>query len=219
MFMPKDTPKRNKTMTLWVLGLVDEVRMHFASFLLARLNPQNKAFRRLIVRHIPRLAIFVILAAATLAAHADSITFVLTQPIQSGTPGSVIDYSATVTAPVSNVGNVFLNGDSFVTDVGTLNDSPFFANFPLFLAPGGSFTGVIFAIDIPGGTAPGPYPGSYTLLGDPNGGSSGFLGTVLFQTNVVSPVTTTPEPSTFALLGTGILGLAGAVRRKVLSYS
>jgi hypothetical protein len=35
-----------------------------------------------------------------------------------------------------------------------------------------------------------------------------------WSASIVAPVATTPEPSSFVLLGTGVLGLAGATRRK-----
>jgi PEP-CTERM motif len=48
--------------------------------------------------------------------------------------------------------------------------------------------------------------------------SGGFIevngAAVLFQTGSLTP---TPEPSTLALFGTGILGLAGVARRKFLA--
>jgi hypothetical protein len=139
------------------------------------------------------------------------------QPTQSAAPGSTVTYAATVTAPSTNSENIFLNGESFnVPAPLTLIGTPFFVNFPLFLTPGQSFTGDLFDLIVPVDTASGNYLGSFTLQGGANGGSSDTLGTVNFTTDVTAA---TPEPSTFALLGTGILGLAGAARRKFLSHS
>ena len=82
----------------------------------------------------------LVLPAALLSsprAFADTISLNLTAPVQSGTAGSTVFFSATV-APGTNAGTVFLNGDSFdVTSPLRLDDSGF-ASFPLSLDPGDS---------------------------------------------------------------------------------
>ena len=154
---------------------------------------------------------------SSVAAYADIVNFTLTNPFATAgssggtlTPGT-FTFEATVSAPSGNSGAVFLNGDSLnVTAPITLDDSDFFANFPLSLAPGTSFTGDLFVLTIPPGTLAAPYLGTFTLLGGADANASDPLGTVNFS---VAP---TPEPSSVLLVLTGMAGLAGAAFKRNL---
>ena len=139
------------------------------------------------------------------AAYADTITFTLTNPNQLGSYlGGSRTYDARVSAPATNTAAVFLNGDSFnVTAPITLDDSDFFSEFPLSLAPGASFTGDLFVLTAPPNSPVETFLGSFTLLGGADGNATATLGTVNFSLNVV-----TPEPSGIRLLLTGMAALA-----------
>src|ERR1700761_5114212 len=130
------------------------------------------------------LAIAALVIAGSLSsAYADTVTFTLTNPNGAiSVTGGSETVDATVSAPSTNGAPVFLNGDSFnVTAPVTLNDSDFFGNFPLSLAPGASFTGDLFVLTIPPGTLAGTYQGTFTLEGGPNGAAADPLGTVNFS--------------------------------------
>jgi hypothetical protein len=142
------------------------------------------------------------------AALADTLNFTLTQSLLGAHPGNTVTFEATVSAPITNGADIFLNGDSGNLGTLTIDDSDFFANFPFFLTPGQSVTSDIFSVAIPVGTPLGTYGGFFEILGGADGGANDVLATVNFS------VVATPEPSSFMLLGSGLAGLVGVVRRK-----
>jgi hypothetical protein len=169
-----------------------------------------------VVRTISMLALFVLPATLLFSsrAFADSISINLTDPVQSGTARSTVSFSATVTAPDTNKGTVFLNGDSFdVTTPLVLNDSGFQGS-PLSLDPGDSFSGELFSFALPSDLPTGQYIGSFEILGGADGGAQDTLGTVNFQVDVAPTVSAVPEPESLMMLAAGLPGVAVLVQRK-----
>ena len=146
------------------------------------------------------------------AAKADPLNITLTSPYQYGSASSVVAFDATVTNETSQT--VYLNSDSFNVDSPlTVDDSPYFSNFPLSLEAGDSFTGELFAVDIPTGTPVGLYSGSFEITDGSGTAASDILGTANFNVDV------TPEPPGLVLLATGLMGSLAVfeVRRRRLT--
>jgi hypothetical protein len=140
----------------------------------------------------------------SLPARADTLSLVLSNSVRGGAPGSTISFFATASAPGTNGAAVDLASDSYNLDVPlTLDDTGFFSGFPLSLAPGASFSGLLFQVFLPTTTPPGLHNGSFSILDD----GGGVLSTVNFT------VATTPEPGSFVLLATGVTALWTMRRR------
>jgi hypothetical protein len=153
---------------------------------------------------------FSITLLATLAlampASADTLNLVLSNPIQTGIPGTTLTFDATASAPSSNSETIFLNGDNFNGTLGgaVLDDSDFL-NFPFSLDPGDSSEGSLFTVTLPSTLAPGTYTGFFEILGGSDPGAQDTIATVNFE---IDAPAATPEPGTLLLLATGLTLLA-----------
>jgi hypothetical protein len=154
------------------------------------------------------LTLAVAALALALPAAADTLNFTLISPFTSAAPGGTVSFDATVSAPLTNTGTLFLIGDSTTVSIpgATLDDSPFLLNFPLSLNPGELFT-----VTLPASIAQGVYTGFFEIQGGSDPSSQDILGTVSYSIGV------TPEPSTWLLLSTGVaLGIISFTRRRTL---
>jgi hypothetical protein len=128
--------------------------------------------------------------------------------------GETTDVTATVQWEVGDPDPLSLDGFNVSLAPGlSVDTTPFFATWPLTLATGGSFTGVLFTVTAILGTPAGTTAGSATFFASGGGvpiedTTDGFAATVVPDT-----ATVVPEPTTLLLLGTGLLA-AGLQRRR-----
>ena len=144
------------------------------------------------------------------AAQADPLSITLLTPIQTGLPGDILSFTATVTNDSAEM--VYLNGDFALVDSPLkVDDSPYFSGYPLTLGAGDSYTGVLFNVDIPSGAPVALYGGSFEIIGGVVGtGDTDVVGTANFNVQVA------PEPSSLLLLASGLAALAGIIRRRMI---
>jgi hypothetical protein len=157
----------------------------------------------------------LIAAALTGAATAGQITLTLQNNDLSTTAGDNVTFQATAINDNSFLVN--LNADSFsVAAPLTVDDTAFQNDWFDLTANQTVGPEALFAVDVPLGTTPADYLGSFSILGGPGENDQNLLATVDF-TVTVTPASSTPEPGTFVTLGGALVGLGLWVRRRPAS--
>jgi hypothetical protein len=184
------------------------------------------------MRLSPTLAILTILVSSTLAAHADTIVpFDLNATLQGlggGTVSGIVNVDITkglfttvdFTAIVGGVSHLF---DTPASNQGAVPSPP-----TLYVGDFTDSSGDAFQIALPPTSLIGYTGSAVCSLGfacNPTDIPTVFveaksdLGAIATSGSLTLAAASTPEPSTFVLLGTGILGVAVVTRRKLSSHS
>jgi hypothetical protein len=179
------------------------------------------------------LTLAVAAFALALPAAADTLNFTLTGPFASAAPGGTVSFDATVSAPLTNTGTLFLVGDSTTLSIpgATLDDSPFLLNFPLSLNPGDTFTGELFTVALPASIAQGVYTGFFEIQGGSDPSSQDILGTVPTRSSSppspppgcssrpVSPSESSPSPAAAPSSPTPVTTNPRPTRNKIAPFA
>jgi hypothetical protein len=176
------------------------------------------------LRFIGKTMAAALALALTAAAHADTYDYTGAALISVGLPpGTAVTGSFTINGVLGdNLTSVAIHPTSFsFTDDsarGTLTNSNVdhsYETFDISTNAEGEITG--WDISLNNGTTSLDAADTSGLVGDTAYSVLGFgWNTTAGTWTDPTPAAVTPEPSSFVLLGTGILGLAGAARRKFL---
>jgi len=132
----------------------------------------------------------------------------------AGNPGDVLNIFGSLDNNTSST--QYINSDSFTLagfPGGSVDDSPFLTNAPLFLGPNASSgTFQFLTVTIPNNQAPGIYSGTFDVIGGQDGGNGTAMDNLGEGTFSVA-VNGVPEPATVLLVAGGLLALV-LLRRK-----
>ena len=177
--------------------------------------------------HTPALALSVILAASSLAAHADTYNFTISTGSTSTTPGTTFTVTGTLTGTpdLSIPGAIDLSdvtgsgqGYTFTGIVPLGADASITYNNLLYTEPNAihvdSEGDLLYLSSAAGTSLAHVYDnnGYHVDVFDPN--DPGDITPFRIDTFTLTPAAV-PEPSAWILLGTGILGLTGVARRRL----
>jgi hypothetical protein len=141
------------------------------------------------------IALVTLFAGLTSIAKAQTLDVTLLDPDPTVTQGTTsVAFDATIFNPSGQT--IFLNGDSF-SSVSPLvvDDTPFFNNAPLSLAPGATTAPfVLFDVNLPASTPVGSYANNvFSIFGGGTGAAFDNLSNSSFSVNVASQVVGVPE--------------------------
>jgi hypothetical protein len=154
------------------------------------------------------LLVFAVASSGTL--RADAI-LTLTPSTLNTSVGGTVDFTGSLTN--TGAGDLYLNGDAVLFQYSglTVDDSPFFADSPLFLSPDASYLGPFFDVTVNATTPSGSYDGTYTIQGGTDANAFDDVATEDFMVDVDSPV---PEPWSLFLLASGLVAFTISHRRR-----